>query len=117
MNNGKGISMPKGKVNGIPFELLDTAKQIGDNVLVLRTLEVLENTVVDNINWREKSYNSYLKRVEEVSIDWTGDFDRDTLIVHSPQIIDIEGEKEPNRRVLVNFAALIPLNQKRKELH
>lgn len=117
MNNGKGIDMPKGKVNGIPFELLDTAKQIGDNVLVLRTLEVLENTVVDNINWREKSYDSYLKRVEEVSIDWTGGFDKDSLIVHSPQIIDIEGEKEPNRRILVNFAALIPLNQKRKELH
>ena len=117
MNNGKGIAMPKGKVNGIPFELLDTAKQIGDNVLVLRTLEVLENTVVDNINWREKSCDSYLKRVEEVSIDWTGGFDKDSLIVHSPQIIDIEGEKEPNRRILVNFAALIPLNQKRKELH
>ena len=117
MNNGKGIAMPKGKVNGIPFELLDTAKQIGDNVLVLRTLEVLENTVVDNINWREKSYDSYLERVEEVSIDWTGGFDKDSLIVHSPQIIDIEGEKEPNRRILVNFAALIPLNQKRKELH
>ena len=117
MNNGKGIAMPKGKVNGIPFELLDTAKQLGDNVLVLRTLEVLENTVVDNINWREKSYNSYLKRVEEVSIDWTGTFDKDSLIVHSPQIVDVEGEEEPNRRVLVNFAALIPLNQKRKELN
>ena len=55
--------------------------------------------------------------MEEVSIDWTGGFDKDSLIVHSPQIIDIEGEKEPNRRILVNFAALIPLNQKRKELH
>ena len=116
MDNGKGISIPKEKVNGIPFELLDTAKQLGNNVLVLRTLEVLENTVVDNLDWRERSYDSYLKRVEEVSIDWTGGFDRDSLIVHSPQIIDVEGAKEPNRRVLINFAALIPL-KKIKELN
>ena len=52
-----------------------------------------------------------------MSIDWTGTFDKDSLIVHSPQIVDVEGEEEPNRRVLVNFAALIPLNQKRKELN
>lgn len=117
MNNGKGIAMPKEKVNSIPFELLDTAKQLGNNVLVQRTIEVLENTVLDNLNWREKSYYSYLKRVEEVSRDWTGSFDKNSLIVHKPQIIDIEGEEEPYRRVLVNFAALIPLNKKLKEVN
>ena len=117
MKNGKGIAMPIEKVNGIPFEVLDTAKQLGDNILVLRTQEVHENKVTDDFNWREKSFNSYMKRVEEVSIDWTGTFDEETLIVHSPQIVDIKGEREPNRRVLVNFAALIPLNNQKKGLN
>ena len=117
MKNGKGIAMPIEKVNGIPFEVLDTAKKLGDNVLVLRTQEVHENKVTDDFNWREKSFNSYMKRVEEVSIDWTGTFDEENLIVHSPQIVDIKGEKEPNRRVLVNFAALIPLNNQKKGLN
>ena len=50
MKNGKGIAMPIEKVNGIPFEVLDTAKQLGDNILVLRTQEVHENKVTDDFN-------------------------------------------------------------------
>ena len=118
MNNGKGIAMPEEKVNGIPFEVLDTAKQIGTNILVQRSIEVLENTVLDNISWRERTYKSFAhNRLKEVSIEWIGGFDEDSLTIHQPLIIDVEKSEESNKKVIVHFVGYIPINKEIRRLN
>jgi hypothetical protein len=119
MKNTKGIAMPKKRVNGIPYEELNTVKIVDNKALYLSTVETSQINIVENLNWRQKSYESFKKRLEQVSKDYTGGYDEDLVVIHDPMIVDVDNKDNDleENRVLVNFAALIPLNHNMKRVH
>ena len=46
MKNTKGIAMPKKRVNGIPYEELNTVKIVDNNALYLSTVETSQINIV-----------------------------------------------------------------------
>ena len=119
MKNGKGNAMPKKRVNGVSYEELNTVKIVDNNALYLSTVETSQINIVENLNWRQKSYESFKKRLEQVSKDYTGGYDEDLIVIHDPMIVDVDNKDNDleENRVLVNFAALIPLNHNMKRVH
>ena len=115
MKHGNGIPMPEKRENKTAyFEELSGVKNLGDKVLLMHTVAAAERTVLDNIPWRIRTFESFRKKVESVAEDYTGGFDMDKIQINDPVILElteIEGEPMPEEpQVIVNFSALIKTN-------
>jgi len=119
MNNpSKGIPMPKKREidRSSLFEELEAVKIVDSKVLVMRQVPITSNTVYDNANWRERSYESFKKRMAHISEDYVGGVDWDEINIATPEILpltEIDGEEY----VQVFFRGHVPINISRKELH
>jgi len=105
---------------GAPYEELSTVKLVGNKVLLLHSITASEDVVANNSNWRMKTFNSFRKKVENVAEDYTGGIDEDEILINDPVIMDIldeDGERDPESGVLINFSAIIPTNINRKGLN
>jgi hypothetical protein len=77
--------------------------------------EVIEN----NRRWRQSTFESFEKRVHLVAKEYTGGIDENQIVIEPPMIMDVlneEGEVDPDSKVIVNFTAIIPTNIGRKEI-
>ena len=123
MKHAKGIPMPKKRENsyGANFEELSSIKNLDGKVLMMHSIVVSERTVLDNLNWRMKTFDSFRKKVENVAEDYTGGIDINSIQINDPVILEMtefEGKLKPEEpQVIVNFSAIIPTNIGRKELH
>lgn len=121
-NPSKGLAVPKKSEtkNSTIFEELSTVKLIGNKVLMQQSVCVNEEVVARNMNWRATTYDSFQKRVHLVAEDYTGGIDDSEIIIEPPMIMDVldeNGDRDPDSKVIVNFTAIIPTNIGRKELH
>lgn len=120
MKYGKGTPMPKKREekNSQPEEL-SGVKNLGNKVLFMHSVSAKERTVLDNISWRIKTFESFKKKVENVAEDYTGGVDLEKIEINDPVILElteVEGEPMPEEpQVIVNFSAIIPTNIGRKE--
>ena len=123
MKHGNGIPMPKKRDNsyGANFEELSSVKNLDGKILMMHSVVVSERTVLDNLNWRMRTFESFRKKVENVAEDYTGGIDINSIQINDPVILEMtefEGELKPEEpQVIVNFSAIIPTNIGRKELH
>lgn len=122
MKNGNGIAMPKKSEenNCTIFEELSTVKIIDNKVLMMQSIVANQDVVLDNLNWRARTFDSFQKKVDLVAEDYTGGIDGSEIIIEPPTIIDVldeDGEPDPDSKVIVNFTAIIPTNVGRKELN
>ena len=106
---------------GANFEELSSVKNLDGKVLMMHSLVVSEKTVLDNVNWRVRAFESFRKKVENVAEDYTGGVDNASIHINDPVILEMtefEGELLPEEpQVIVNFSAVIPTNIGRKELN
>jgi len=112
--------MPKKReVNNTQPEELSGVKNLGNKVLFMHSVSAKERTVLDNISWRIKTFESFKKKVENVAEDYTGGVDLEKIEINDPVILElteVEGEPMPEEpQVIVNFSAIIPTNIGRKE--
>ena len=123
MKNGKGIPMPKKGENNYRanYEELSSVKNLDGKILMMHSVVVSERTVLDNLNWRMRTFESFRKKVENVAEDYTGGIDINSIQINDPVILEMtefEGKLKPEEpQVIVNFSAIIPTNIGRKELH
>ena len=123
MTNGKGIPMPKKEENNYRanYEELSSVKNLDGKIWMMHSVVVSERTVLDNLNWRMRTFESFRKKVENVAEDYTGGIDINSIQINDPVILEMtefEGELKPEEpQVIVNFSAIIPTNIGRKELH
>ena len=123
MKKHGGIPMPKKRDNsyGANYEELSSIKNLDGKVLMMHSVVVSERTVLDNLNWRMRTFESFRKKVENVAEDYTGGIDINSIQINDPVILEMtefEGELKPEEpQVIVNFSAIIPTNIGRKELH
>ena len=123
MKHAKGIPMPKKRDNsyGANYEELSSIKNLDGKVLMMHSVVVSERTVLDNINWRMRTFESFRKKVENVAEDYTGRIDVNSILINDPVILEMtefEGDLKPEEpQVIVNFSATIPTNIGRKELN
>ena len=123
--NKKGVSVlsrhtKNEKRNSTIYEELSTVKMIGNKVLMQQSVCVKPEVVANNMNWRATTYDSFQKRVHLVAEEYTGGIDESEILIEPPMIMDVldeEGEPDPDAKVIVNFTAVIPTNMGRKELH
>ena len=124
--NKKGVSKINGhtikekmKTNRTIFEELSSIKLIDNKVLMQQSVCVNEEVVAKNMNWRATTYDSFQKKVHLVAEDYTGGIDDSEIIIEPPMIMDVldeNGDRDPESKVIVNFTAIIPTNIGRKEL-
>ena len=123
MKHAKGIPMPKKRDNsyGANFDELSSVKNLDGKVLMMHSVVVSERTVLDNLNWRMRTFDSFRKKVENVAEDYTGGIDLNSIQINDPVILEMtefEGDLKPEEpQVIVNFSATIPTNIGRKELN
>ena len=123
MTNGNGIPMPKKRDNsyGANYEELSSVKNLDGKVLMMHSVVTSEKTILDNLNWRIRTFESFRKKVENVAEDYTGGIDLDSIQINDPVILELEefeGDLKPEEpQVIVNFTAVIPTNIGRKELN
>ena len=122
MKHGNGIAMPKKseQSNSTIFEELSTVKIIDNKVLMMQSIVANQAVVIDNLNWRQRTFDSFQKKVDLIAEDYTGGIDSSEIVIEPPTIIDVldeNGEPDPDCKVIVNFTAIIPTNIGRKELH
>ena len=123
MKHAKGIPMPKKRENsyGANYEELSSIKNLDGKVLMMHSVVVSERTVLDNINWRMRTFESFRKKVENVAEDYTGGIDINSILINDPVILEMtefEGDLKPEEpQVIVNFSAIIPTSIGRKELN
>jgi len=122
MKHGNGIAMPKKseQSNSTIFEELSTVKIIDNKVLMMQSIVANQDVVLDNLNWRQRTFDSFQKKVDLIAEDYTGGIDGSEIVIEPPTIIDVldeNGEPDPDSKVIVNFTAIIPTNIGRKELH
>ena len=123
MKHAKGIPMPKKRENsyGANFEELSSIKNLDGKVLMMHSIVVSERTVLDNLNWRMRTFDSFRKKVENVAEDYTGGIDLNSIQINDPVILEMtefEGDLKPEEpQVIVNFSATIPTSIGRKELN
>ena len=123
MKHAKGIPMPKKRENsyGANFEELSSIKNLDGKVLMMHSIVVSERTVLDNLNWRMRTFDSFRKKVENVAEDYTGGIDLNSIQINDPVILEMtefEGDLKPEEpQVIVNFSAMIPTTIGRKELN
>ena len=115
--------MPKKRDNsyGANYEELSSIKNLDGKVLMMHSVVVSERTVLDNINWRMRTFESFRKKVENVAEDYTGGIDINSILINDPVILEMtefEGDLKPEEpQVIVNFSAIIPTSIGRKELN
>ena len=122
MKHGNGIAMPKKSEqnNSTIFEELSTVKIIDNKVLMMQSIVANQDVVLDNLNWRQRTFDSFQKKLDLIAEDYTGGIDSSEIVIEPPTISDVldeNGEPDPNSKVIVNFTAIIPTNIGRKELH
>ena len=123
MKHAKGIPMPKKRENsyGANYEELSSVKNLDGKVLMMHSVVVSERTVLDNLNWRMRTFESFRKKVENVAEDYTGGIDLNSIQINDPVILEMtefEGDLKPEEpQVIVNFSATIPTSIGRKELN
>ena len=123
MKHAKGIPMPKKRDNsyGVNYEELTSVKNLDGKVLMMHSVVVSERTVLDNLNWRMRTFESFRKKVENVAEDYTGGIDLNSIQINDPVILEMtefEGDLKPEEpQVIVNFSATIPTSIGRKELN
>ena len=123
MKHAKGIPMPKKRDNsyGANYEELSSVKNLDGKVLMMHSIVVSERTVLDNLNWRMRTFESFRKKVENVAEDYTGGIDLNSIQINDPVILEMtefEGDLKPEEpQVIVNFSATIPTSIGRKELN
>ena len=123
MKHAKGIPMPKKRDNsyGANYEELSSVKNLDGKVLMMHSVVVSERTVLDNLNWRMRTFDSFRKKVENVAEDYTGGIDINSIQINDPVILEMtefEGDLKPEEpQVIVNFSAIIPTSIGRKELN
>lgn len=123
MKHAKGIPMPKKRDNsyGANYEELSSVKNLDGKVLMMHSVVVSERTVLDNLNWRMRTFESFRKKVENVAEDYTGGIDLNSIQINDPVILEMtefEGDLKPEEpQVIVNFSATIPTSIGRKELN
>ena len=123
MKNGNGIPMPKKRDNsyGANFEELSSVKNLDGKILMMHSIVTSESTILDNLNWRIRTYESFRKKVENVAEDYTGGIDLSSIQINDPVVLELaeaDGDLKPEEpQVIVNFTAIIPTNIGRKELH
>ena len=123
MKHAKGIPMPKNRDNsyGANYEELSSIKNLDGKVLMMHSIVVSERTLLDNLNWRMRTFESFRKKVENVAEDYTGGIDVNSILINDPVILEMtefEGDLKPEEpQVIVNFSATIPTNIGRKELN
>ena len=121
MKHGKGLAMPKKSEtkNSTIFEELSTVKMIGSDVLMQQSVCVKPEVIENNRRWRQTTFESFEKRVHLVAKEYTGGIDENQIVIEPPMIMDVlneEGEVDPDSKVIVNFTAIIPTNIGRKEI-
>ena len=123
MKHAKGIPMPKNRDNsyGANYEELSSIKNLDGKVLMMHSIVVSERTLLDNLNWRMRTFDSFRKKVENVAEDYTGGIDLNSIQINDPVILEMtefEGDLKPEEpQVIVNFSAMIPTTIGRKELN
>ena len=123
MKHGNGIPMPKKRDNsyGANFEELSSVKNLDGKILMMYSVVTSERTILDNLNWRIRTFESFRKKVENVAEDYTGGIDLSSIQINDPVVLELaeaDGDLKPEEpQVIVNFTAIIPTNIGRKELH
>tara|TARA_B100000886_G_scaffold263091_1_gene187738 strand:+ start:173 stop:544 length:372 start_codon:yes stop_codon:yes gene_type:complete len=123
MKHGNGIPMPKKRDNsyGANFEELSSVKNLDGKILMMHSVVTSERTILDNLNWRIRTFESFRKKVENVAEDYTGGIDLNSIQINDPVVLELaeaDGDLKPEEpQVIVNFTAIIPTNIGRKELH
>jgi len=123
MKHGNGIPMPKKRDNsyGANFEELSSVKNLDGKILMMHSVVTSERTILDNLNWRIRTFESFRKKVENVAEDYTGGIDLSSIQINDPVVLELaeaDGDLKPEEpQVIVNFTAIIPTNIGRKELH
>ena len=123
MKKHGGIPMPKKRDNsyGANYEELSSIKNLDGKVLMMHSVVVSEKTVLDNLNWRMRTFESFRKKVENAAEDYTGGIDLNSIKINDPVILEMtefEDDLKPEEpQVIVNFSAIIPTNVGRKELN
>ena len=123
MKHGNGIPMPKKRDNsyGANYEELSSVKNLDGKVLMMHSVVTSEKTILDNLNWRIRTFESFRKKVENVAEDYTGGIDLNSIQINDPVVLELaeaDGDLKPEEpQVIVNFTAIIPTNIGRKELH
>ncbi len=123
MTNGNGIPMPKKRDNsyGANYEELSSVKNLDGKILMMHSVVTSERTILDNLNWRIRTFESFRKKVENVAEDYTGGIDLNSIQINDPVVLELaeaDGDLKPEEpQVIVNFTAIIPTNIGRKELH
>ena len=123
MKHAKGIPMPKKRDNsyGANYEELSSVKNLDGKVLMMHSVVTSERTILDNLNWRIRTFESFRKKVENVAEDYTGGIDLSSIQINDPVVLELaeaDGDLKPEEpQVIVNFTAIIPTNIGRKELH
>ena len=123
MKHGKGIPMPKKRDNsyGANFEELSSVKNLDGKILMMHSVVTSERTILDNLNWRIRTFESFRKKVENVAEDYAGGIDLSSIQINDPVVLELaeaDGDLKPEEpQVIVNFTAIIPTNIGRKELH
>ena len=123
MKHAKGIPMPKKRDNsyGANFDELSSVKNLDGKILMMHSVVTSERTILDNLNWRIRTFESFRKKVENVAEDYTGGIDLNSIQINDPVVLELaeaDGDLKPEEpQVIVNFTAIIPTNIGRKELH
>jgi hypothetical protein len=121
MKHGNGLAVPKKSEmkNTTIFEEVSSVKIIGSDVLMQQSVCVKPEVIENNRRWRQSTFESFEKRVHLVAKEYTGGIDENQIIIEPPMIMDVlneEGEVDPDSKVIVNFTAIIPTNIGRKEI-
>ena len=86
----------------------------------MQSIVANQDVVLDNLNWRQRTFDSFQKKVDLIAEDYTGGIDGSEIVIEPPMVLDVlgeDGEPDPDTKVIVNFTAIIPINIGRKELH
>ena len=121
MKHGNGPAVPKKSEmkNTTIYEEVSSVKMIGSDVLMQQSVCVKPEVIENNRRWRQSTFESFEKRVHLVAKEYTGGIDENQIVIEPPMIMDVlneEGEVDPDSKVIVNFTAIIPTNIGRKEI-
>ena len=121
MKHSNGPALPKKSEmkNTTIFEEVSSVKMIGSDVLMQQSVCVKPEVIENNRRWRQTTFESFEKRVHLVAKEYTGGIDENQIVIEPPMIMDVlneEGEVDPDSKVIVNFTAIIPTNIGRKEI-
>lgn len=121
MKHGNGPAVPKKSEmkNTTIYEEVSSVKMIGSDVLMQQSVCVKPEVIENNRRWRQTTFESFEKRVHLIAKEYTGGIDENQIVIEPPLIMDVlneEGEVDPDSKVIVNFTAIIPTNIGRKEI-